>query len=69
MVFNIRPIILLIVVAGGVVNILRTAQTRIRGSISGRGKKKISFLLTVNISSKAYPFFHSVGTGSKAAVV
>jgi hypothetical protein len=34
-VFNIRPIILLISVAGGVVNILRAGQKRIRGSVSG----------------------------------
>jgi hypothetical protein len=47
-VFNIIPIILLIVVADSVVNILRAGQTRIRNSTPGR-EKKISLLLTVRI--------------------
>jgi len=38
-VFNTLPIILLIAVADGVANILRAAQTRIRDSTPGRGKK------------------------------
>jgi hypothetical protein len=67
-VFNIIPIILLIAVADGVVNILLAGQTRIRDSTPGRGKK-ISLLLTLRISSEAYPVFYSMGIGNKSAVV
>jgi len=68
-VFNSLPIIILIVVADGVANILRAAQTRIRDSTPGREKKKISFLLTVRMASEAYPVFYSMGIGSKSAAV
>jgi len=64
--FNILPIILLFVVADGVVNILRAGQTTIRDSTPGR-EKKISLLLTVHISSEAYPVFYSMDIGSKSA--
>jgi len=67
-VFNNLPIIILIAVADGVVNILRAGLRRIRDSTPGRGKK-ISFLLTVCISSEDYPVFYSMGIGSKSAAV
>jgi hypothetical protein len=42
-VFHILPVILLIAVADGLVNILRAGQTRTRDSTPGSEKKKILF--------------------------
>jgi len=66
--FNIVPTILLMVVADGVVDILRAGQRRIRDSTPGR-EKKISLLLMVRISSETYAVFYLMGTGNKSAAV